>query len=77
MKQMKQLTTEEVGKMVLKYGLGDAVDTVLEPAEVEDKTLGGLIKDCQTAMNEIQMELECKLGVDFFDVDPFEVVPEE
>jgi hypothetical protein len=65
---MSKLTIEEVGKDVIKHTLGHSIDMHITAGEIEDPELSALWSDAETAMNAIQLFLEEKLGVDFFDV---------
>ena len=62
------LTNEEVGKVIISNSLGEAVDTIIKSQRIGDEKLSRLWTNAEVALNEIQLYLEEKLGVNFFNV---------
>ena len=59
-------TNRQVGDVIIGYGLGKAIDAVIEPQEIKDKELSEMWAEAQVVMNNIQLYMEQKLGVKFF-----------
>lgn len=64
---MKKLSIEEIGKIILEQlSLGHCIDKTIQPQDIEDIELRELWMETQTSMNEIQLYLEDRLPVGFF-----------
>ena len=63
---MTKLGNRTVGEAVKAYGMGMAIDKMVEPQEIQDVELAILWADAQVKMNEIQLYLEKKLSAKFF-----------
>jgi len=63
----KKFTNKDVGlSIMLNHSLGEVIDKIIEPKDIEDTELAVMWYQAQLAMNEIQLYLEIKLGEDFF-----------
>ena len=57
---------KDVGNLVYRDGLGATVDRI-DVNNIKDKHLTELVASTHVVLNEIQLYLEEKLGVEFFE----------
>jgi hypothetical protein len=55
---------QDVWEYVAQMGLGYTVDIAIQPQDIEDPELAALWAEAQVKMNEIQIYLETKLGIE-------------